>query len=214
VLTRHRAHAQNECSNKFVEFFGEGTASLTVPDRATIANMAPDYGATWASSRCGRGDHHLLRGTGAPEEIDALQVLLQSPGLDGTVKKGAIDYQPGGRARSRQRHALARRPKRPAGPHRDRQGESEVPELFSKSAAENGLLEETEDLKKRAQTRDGMDIGPGDVMIAAITSCTNTSTRGVLLAAACSPRGGRARPHGQAAREDLARARLPVVPNI
>src|SRR5207245_8476565 len=56
-------------------------------------------------------------------------------------------------------------------------------ELFSKSAAENGFSKKPEDLKKRVTTRDGIEISAGDVMIAAITSCTNTSNPGVLLGA-------------------------------
>jgi aconitate hydratase len=60
---------------------------------------------------------------------------------------------------------------------------SKFTELFAKPAAENGFSKKAEDLGKRFKTRDGLDVGSGDVMIAAITSCTNTSNPGVLLAA-------------------------------
>src|SRR5260221_900746 len=101
----------------------------------------------------------------------------------GTIKQGAIDYS------QVVELDLASVTPSLAGPKR-RQDRIEIgkvkakfTELFSKSAAENGFSKKPEDLKKRVKTRDGMDIGAGDVMIAAITSCTNTSNPGVLLAA-------------------------------
>ena len=56
-------------------------------------------------------------------------------------------------------------------------------DLFSKPATENGFAKKAEELAQRYTTRDGLDIGSGDVLIAAITSCTNTSNPGVLIAA-------------------------------
>src|SRR5437899_11674931 len=71
---------------------------------------------------------------------------------------------------------------------------------FSKSTSKNGHSKKPEDLRKRVKTRDGLEIGAGDVMIAAITSCTNTSNPGVLLGAGllakkAVERGLTVRPH-------------------
>src|SRR5213079_6966 len=79
--------------NKFVEFFGEGTASLTVPDRATIGNMAPDYGATMGFFPVDDATIAYFEGTGrTKDEIDAFKSYFKAQGMYGTPKKGEIDY--------------------------------------------------------------------------------------------------------------------------
>src|SRR5450755_1734174 len=78
---------------KFVEFFGEGTSSLAVPDRATIANMAPEYGATMGFFPVDDATIAYFEGSGrSAEEIDAFKSYFKAQGLYGIPKKGAIDY--------------------------------------------------------------------------------------------------------------------------
>src|SRR4029453_4783598 len=78
---------------KFVEFFGEGTASLAVPDRATIANMAPEYGATMGFFPVDEATVDYLRATGrTAAELDAFGSFFKAEGLFGMPAAGDIDY--------------------------------------------------------------------------------------------------------------------------
>src|SRR5689334_1326940 len=78
---------------KFVEFFGEGTASLAVPDRATIGNMAPEYGATMGFFPIDAATVDYLRATGRTDaEIDAFETYFRAQGLFGMPLAGQIDY--------------------------------------------------------------------------------------------------------------------------
>src|SRR6266567_2986928 len=184
VLTVTELMRKTNVVNKFVEFFGEGTASLTVPDRATIANMAPDYGATMGFFPVDDATIIYFEGTGrTKEEIDALASYFKAQGMYGTIKKGAIDYSQVVELDLATVAPSLAGPKRPQDRIEIGKVKVKFTELFSKSAAENGFSKKPEDLKKRIKTRDGIEIGAGDVMIAAITSCTNTSNPGVLLAA-------------------------------
>src|SRR5438132_2238907 len=184
VLTVTELMRKTNVVNKFVEFFGEGVASLTVPDRATIANMAPDYGATMGFFPVDDATIVYFEGTGrTKEETDALKSYFKAQGMYGTVKNGAIDYSQVVELDLAGVTPSLAGPKRPQDRIEIGKVNAKFTELFSKSAAENGFSKKPEDLRKRVQTRDGIDVGAGDVMIAAITSCTNTSNPGVLLAA-------------------------------
>src|SRR5215470_1523069 len=78
---------------KFVEFHGEGAASLAVPWRATLANMAPEYGATMGFFPADEQACGYLAGTGrSREHVDAFRAYLQSQGLFGMPRAGAVDY--------------------------------------------------------------------------------------------------------------------------
>ena len=78
---------------KFVEFFGEGAASLPVPDRATIANMAPEYGATMGFFPVDEATVDYLRATGrTDDEIDAFEAYYKAQGMFGIPRAGEIDY--------------------------------------------------------------------------------------------------------------------------
>ena len=78
---------------KFVEFFGEGTASLSVADRATIGNMAPEYGATMGFFPCDEKTLDYLRMTGREEKhVAEVKAYLEAQHLFGIPKKGEIDY--------------------------------------------------------------------------------------------------------------------------
>src|SRR4029077_6030499 len=78
---------------KFVEFFGEDLAKLTVPDRATIANMAPEYGATVGFFPVDAQTLTYLRQTGRSEEqIAATEAYYRRQGMFGPVRFGEVDY--------------------------------------------------------------------------------------------------------------------------
>jgi aconitate hydratase len=170
----------------FVEFFGEGAASLTVPDRATIANMAPEYGATCGFFPIDERTIDYLKLTGRDaDRIELVRAYAHAQGMwrdasspdplfTDTLELDMSSVEP----------SLAG-PKRP----QDRVRLSDVDEQF------NAELEAT--YKKHDEPRvpvpgEDFDLGHGDVMIAAITSCTNTSNPSVLVAAGLVARKARA----------------------
>jgi aconitate hydratase len=184
VLTCTEILRKAKVVNKFVEFFGEGTASLSVPDRATIGNMAPDYGATIGFFPVDDATIAYFEGTGRTrDEIDAFASYCKAQGMYGTPKKGDIDYSEVLELDLGTVAPSLAGPKRPQDRIEIGKVKAKFTELFAKPAAENGFSKKPDDLGKRFKTRDGLDVGSGDVMIAAITSCTNTSNPGVLLAA-------------------------------
>jgi aconitate hydratase len=93
VLTVTEMLRREKVVGKFVEFFGEGTASLAVPDRATIANMAPEYGATMGFFPVDDATIDYLQATGrTAAEIDAFAAYFKAQGLYGIPMAGDIDY--------------------------------------------------------------------------------------------------------------------------
>jgi aconitate hydratase len=168
----------------FVEFFGSGIVSLSVPDRATVANMAPEYGATMGFFPIDDVTIEYFHRSGRTyDEIAAFQAYFRAQGMYGVPKTGEIDY-----SRVVELDLASIKPS-VAGPKRP-QDRIELPrlkdrftELFVKPANENGFAKKAGDLSKRFTTKDNVDVGSGDVIIAAITSCTNTSNPSVLLAA-------------------------------
>jgi len=161
---------------RFVEFYGEGVANLTLADRATIANMAPEYGATCGFFGIDDKTIEYLRLTGRSEDNIALvEAYAKEQGMwfdpaHEPVFTNTLELDMGAVVPS-----LAG-PKRP----QDKVILPEVDELF------NGDLAKV--YGKSAPARVGVegkdhDIGDGDVVIAAITSCTNTSNPDVLIAA-------------------------------
>ncbi len=184
VLTITEMLRRAKVVGKFVEFFGEGVENLSLPDRATVANMAPEYGATMGFFPVDDATIEYFEGTGRTHvEIEAFQSYFKAQGLYGIPRKGQIDYS---QVLELNLSAVAPSlagPKRPQDRIEIGALKSKFAELFSKPVAENGFAKKSEDLKRRFNTRDGIDIGSGDVIIAAITSCTNTSNPSVLLAA-------------------------------
>ncbi len=169
---------------KFVEFFGEGTESLSVPDRATIANMAPEYGATMGFFPVDDATVEFMKSTGrTAAEVDAFQAYFKAQDMYGVSKKGELDYSSVLELDLSTVNASLAGPKRPQDRIDLGSMKSQFSSLFSKPSTENGFTKKAEDLPKRFATKDGVEIGSGDVLIAAITSCTNTSNPGVLLAA-------------------------------
>jgi aconitate hydratase len=169
---------------KFVEFFGRGASSLMLPDRATVSNMAPEYGATVGFFPVDDIAVDFLRNTGrTDDEISAFQSYFKAQGMYGIPDAGEVDY-------SRVIDLdLSKVKPSVAGPRRPQDRIEledlgvQFSELFTKSVSDNGFAKRAEDLQRRFRTKDGIETGSGDVIIAAITSCTNTSNPGALLSA-------------------------------
>ena len=184
VLTITEMLRKAKVVGKFVEFFGEGTASLALPDRATIANMAPEYGATMGFFPVDDRTIDYFKGSGrTEEEIDAFRSYFKAQGLYGVPKQGQIDYSQVLELDLSSVTPSLAGPKRPQDRINLDKVKSTFTTLFSKPVAENGFAKKPEDLGKTHKAFDGTVLKNGDVVIAAITSCTNTSNPGVLLAA-------------------------------
>ena len=220
---------------KFVEFFGEGTRTLALPDRATIGNMAPEYGATMGFFPVDEKTIEYFKGTGRTKaEIEAFEAYFKAQGLFGVAQSGDIDYSQVVRLDLGDVTPSLAGPKRPQDRIELGNVASQFAALFSMPMADNGfnqpaamlatrhLLRHTEsphaaalpgeppvaagaprmvaemegnrptlasmakdhpELSTPAEKKAGVSIGNGDVLIAAITSCTNTSNPSVLLAA-------------------------------
>ncbi|MGA8481203.1 MAG: aconitate hydratase AcnA [Chthoniobacterales bacterium] len=180
---------------KFVEFYGEGAASLPLPDRATIGNMAPEYGATMGFFPADSESVNYLRMTGRSEEtIDRFEKYFQAQQLFGMPKKGTIDYSVDLDLDLSSVQPSVAGPKRP----QDRVDLELLGQTFhsllSKPAAEGGYGKDPESLAEKvtvsmngkeptAHPEKSAPIGHGSVLIAAITSCTNTSNPSVMLGA-------------------------------
>lgn len=189
---------------KFVEFYGEGAAKLSLADRATVANMAPEYGATMGFFPVDERSLEYLRLTGRDEEqIQLVKDYYTAQGMFGIPRKGEIDYSVDIELDLGTVVPAVSGPKRP-------QDRIDVPalkkrfkQLLSMPVAEGGFgIKEPEQRKKvrvsapvAAGGRDESEapvavaetelpeIAHGQVLIAAITSCTNTSNPSVMVAA-------------------------------
>jgi len=174
---------------KFVEFYGDGAKQLPLTDRATIANMAPEYGATMGFFPIDEETVNYLRATGrAAEHCATYENYYKAQGLFGIPVEGEIDYSVNLALELGSIQPSVAGPKRP-------QDRIEVPnlgrkfeELFSKSVADGGFGRDAADLAGITAAVPVHGNGTavldhGDVVIAAITSCTNTSNPSVMLAA-------------------------------
>ncbi|MBL0125586.1 MAG: aconitate hydratase AcnA [Betaproteobacteria bacterium] len=184
VLTVTEMLRKAKVVGKFVEFFGEGARALSVPDRATIANMAPEYGATMGFFPVDEATMEYFRASGrTADELDKTESYFKAQGMFGVPMAGECDYSTTVELDLTTIKASLAGPKRPQDRIELGNMKSQFASLFSKPPAENGFSKVAEDLTKRFLTTDGVDLGSGDVLIAAITSCTNTSNPSVLLAA-------------------------------
>jgi aconitate hydratase len=181
VLTITELLRKEKVVGKFVEFFGDGTKSL--PDRATIANMAPEYGATMGFFPVDGVTIDYFKNTGrSDEEISMFQSYYEAQKLYGIPLKGEIDYT------SEIDFDLGSVAPSLAGPKhpQDRIEIGKVKDtftsLFTKPVEENGYARNGKIINKR-YSENSVNLGHGDVLIAAITSCTNTSNPSVLIAA-------------------------------
>ncbi len=188
VLTVTQMLRKKGVVGKFVEFFGPGLDSMTLEDRATIANMAPEYGATCGFFPVAEDTINFLRSTGRDGERVALveayakanmmwkhdagqPVFTDELGLD----LGSVQPSLAG-------------PKRP----QDRVLVADAATAF-KTALEGEFGKAGEVAKRVGVEGHNHDLGHGDVVIAAITSCTNTSNPSVLIAAGLVARKARAK---------------------
>src|SRR3989442_3206048 len=243
VLTVTEMLRKAKVVGKFVEFHGDGAAALPVPERATIANMAPEYGATIGSSPMDDLPCQYLLATGRPKDlVDRLRAYYQAQELFGIPQKGQLDYTQVLELDLASVKPSVSGPKRPQdrielpslkgkfldllqapAPNGYGKPKTEIGKRFhevaeplpvahvtgggeqdSESAPEvkwNGItmkdtnpLTETEMMTNRPTpdrvppqelhpVKVPVDIGHGDVLIAAITSCTNTSNPSVMIAA-------------------------------
>jgi aconitate hydratase len=169
---------------KFVEFFGPGAAALPLVDRATIANMAPEYGATMGFFPIDDECVNYLRATGRTEEQVALyKNYYQAQGLWGMPQKGQIEYSQVVDLDLATVVPSVAGPKRPQDRIELQNLKSSFVGSFSKPVTESGFGKKAEDFASVSAEVHGSHIGHGSVLIAAITSCTNTSNPTVMLAA-------------------------------
>ena len=184
VLTVTEILRREKVVGKFVEFFGAGTTSLALPDRATIANMAPEYGATMGFFPVDDRTIEYFEGTGRKtKEIEAFTAYFKAQGLYGVPKAGDIDYSQVVKLDLGTVAPSLSGPKRPQDRIELGHVKKQFASLFSKSPADNGFNQPAAKLAQTFPTSAGLPLHNGDVLIAAITSCTNTSNPGVLLAA-------------------------------
>jgi aconitate hydratase len=177
VLTCTQMLRKRGVVEKFVEYYGDGLDHLSVEDRATIANMAPEYGATCGFFPVDRDTIKFLRATGrTPERVALAEAYSKAQGLWREAGAKPVFTDMLELDLSTVEPSLAG-PKRP---------QDRVPLTQVKSGFATGLSDIVKgaDLKQRVKVEGAdYDLGNGDVVIAAITSCTNTSNPSVLIAA-------------------------------
>jgi aconitate hydratase len=239
---------QAKVVGKFVEFHGEGAATLSVPDRATIANMSPEYGATMGFFPVDEKTCAYLAATGrTDEQVEAVRTYFTAQGLFGMPSEGEVSYSTLLELDLSSITPSVAGPKRPQDRINLPELKDRFVELLQKPAAENGYNKSRDQIFRRYPTTIGVrmhepdhafagggnqvvetapvpirdttshsdtstwtetemmnnrptpdrveesaeegfphgfvDLGHGDVLIAAITSCTNTSNPSVMLAA-------------------------------
>jgi aconitate hydratase len=174
VLTVTQMLRKKGVVGKFVEFYGTGLSSLTLPDRATIANMAPEYGATMGFFPVDAEVLNYLRFTARSEaQVQLVEAYSKEQGIFRT------DQTPDPVFSDKLELDLATVVPTMAGPKRP---QDSVPLTQAKVAFEKSLTE----APKRAQVRnngDSFELVDGSVVIAAITSCTNTSNPSLMIGA-------------------------------
>jgi aconitate hydratase len=179
VLTVTEALRKRGVVGKFVEFFGAGLAHLTIADRATLGNMSPEYGATCGFSPIDDDTIRYMQDTGRPSDLIALVAAYAKaqgmyrvkttpePMFTDVLKLDLGSVEP----------SLSG-PKRP----QDRIALRELKAGFAGSMEKE--FGKASEMKKRVPvTGRKHDLGHGDVVIAAITSCTNTSNPSVMIGA-------------------------------
>jgi aconitate hydratase len=178
VLTVTQMLRRKGVVGKFVEFFGPGLSTLTIEDQATVANMAPEYGATCGFFPISQATIDYLSATGrSAERVALVEAYARAQGLwhvedapdpvfSDTLELDLAEVRP----------SLAG-PKRP----QDRVLLSEASPRFAEALG--GEFGKPGEHVRTAVQGEAFDVGDGDVVIAAITSCTNTSNPSVLIAA-------------------------------
>ena len=172
---------------KFVEFYGDGLSELSLPDRATIANMAPEYGATMGFFPIDDETLRFLEKTGRDSElVDLVERYAREQGLFRTEGMTEPAYTDTVHLELSTIEPSLAGPKRPQDRIRLTEMKRAFRQVLTAPVGQRGFELKQEDLTRRA-TIDGnggsSDIGHGAVVIAAITSCTNTSNPSVMIAA-------------------------------
>ena len=183
VLTLTEMLRRERVVGKFVEFYGEGAASLHVTDRATVANMAPEYGATIGFFPVDEQSCEYMLATGRdPRLVERVRTYYRAQGMFGMPRVGQCVYSQDLELDLSQVKSSVAGPKRP----QDRIELTRVPfefhRLLKAPVSEGGYGVEGPPRRAPAPGCD-FDVGDGDVLIAAITSCTNTSNPSVMIAA-------------------------------
>src|SRR5487761_2684389 len=165
--------------DKFIEFFGEGVKNLTVSERATISNMTPEFGATASLFPIDEETLRYLKITGRrDQQVELVRKYLEAQGMFGVAGAGAIDYS---LIVEIDLSKIEPSVSGPSLPH-DRVGLGDVASHFIAASPDMKgrtlLKSSTLTLENKEET-----LKDGDVVIAAITSCTNTSTPLVMIAA-------------------------------
>ena len=210
ALTVTQILRQHKVVGKFVEFYGPGAAKLTLPDRATIANMAPEYGATMGYFPVDEETLAYLRGTGRPEELVKLvEDYYRAQNLFGiATQKDALSFSSVVELDLSTIRPSVAGPKRPQDRIELPALKSTFDSLLTKSVADGGYGKNSQQMSQTARVSMPLDeqemlsdrptpdsvsgkakldhpgtLRNGSVVIAAITSCTNTSNPSVMLAA-------------------------------
>ncbi len=187
VLTVTQILREHGVVGKLVEFFGPGLDQLSLPDRATIANMAPEYGATAGFFPVDQETLRYLKLTGRdPELIDLVDCYMKEQGLFRTESSPDPEYSDLLELDMNHVETSMAGPKRP----QDRVALSQMKSSFRKrlgqAVLEGGFAKSEAELQHSAVIHEhgsGTEVTHGLVVIAAITSCTNTSNPSVMLGA-------------------------------
>jgi aconitate hydratase len=184
---------QTNVVGKFVEFYGPGVAELAVPDRATISNMAPEYGATTGLFPVDEVTCSYLRDTGRPKSlVDRVRDYYTAQRLFGSSDGVEVEYSVALELNLDEIEPCVAGPKRPQDRIPLQNLKENFQRLLLKPAAEGGYGKPAAELEKKYPVTapvygNKMDesaaLHHGSVGIAAITSCTNTSNPSVMIAA-------------------------------
>lgn len=175
---------------KFVEFYGDGAQALSLPDRATVANMAPEYGATMGFFPMDQVCADYLLATGRSKtHVDAYVAYYQAQQMFGMPQAGEIDYSTSITLDLADVQPAVAGPQRP----QDLIPLAELKQRFSsicESSFGHPASSEKVEVSMQgdagnpdASTQHDVALGDGSILVAAITSCTNTSNEGLMLAA-------------------------------
>lgn len=186
VLTVTQMLRKKGVVGKFVEFYGDGLKFLSLPDRATIANMAPEYGATIGIFPIDQETLHYYKLSGrTPAEVDLVEKYMKDQELFYTPSAPIPNYSDTLELDLSTVEPCLAGPKRPQDRVALSQVKSDFAQCLTKPVKERGYGLANEALNKSASVNNGKveTITHGSVVIAAITSCTNTSNPSVLIAA-------------------------------
>lgn len=183
VLTITEMLRKRGVVGKFVEFFGAGVEELSLPNRATIANMAPEYGATMGFFPVDKETVRYLRQSGRPDElIERVEQYCRAQRLFVEDYNAVPEYTDVLELDMESVDSSLAGPKRPQDRVLLRKLKTSFKDVLVKPVSEGGF--EVSDPEKRVSLNgSGSELGHGAVVIAAITSCTNTSNPSVMLGA-------------------------------